>query len=67
MDLLKESEFGEDFQITITKEIQTLLNKTMGTAELYEIPQGGLLILKIPIPKKVLKDTVDIIKAQESR
>ena len=62
MDLLKKNMTDKDFQIKITKEIQTLFNNTIGTAELIEIPQGALLILKIPIHKNILKDTEEIIK-----
>lgn len=62
MDLLKKNITDKDFEIQITKEIQTILHNTKGTAELIEIPDGALLILKIPIPKALLKDVVEMIK-----
>ena len=63
MDLLKKTPYNKDFQIKMTPTILKLLENTRGTAEMIEVPKGALLILKIPVDERILKDVVSIMKS----
>lgn len=61
-DLLKDNLFENDFEIKVNETLFELFKNTVGTAELIEMRNGALFILKIPVDKRLLKDTVEIIK-----
>ena len=67
MDLLKENIFDGDFEIRLNPSFLKLIQNTVGTAEMIEVPNGALLIIKIPIYKDIVKDCVKIIKERCGR
>jgi hypothetical protein len=61
-DLLKQNMYSEDFNFQFNKNMQTILNNCVGSAELIEVPDGALLILKISVHKLMVKGVTQIVK-----
>lgn len=64
--LLKALEENKKW-VTLSKDMLTLLQNLQAEYEVWEIPKGHVLILKIPVDNRIIDEVKEILKKNEHK